>query len=140
MNIFNFLTLKKEVSFLDSDSTIRQALEKMDNHKYNIIPLINKEGDYIGTLSDGDLLRYVKNKCNFNISIAENTKILDIDRYRSYKELDISSSIEELMRLSMDQNFIPIVDDRKKFIGIVKRKTLLEYYSKKFKNSIENIK
>lgn len=137
MNIFGFLTLKKEVSFLDSSSTVRQALEKMDNHKYSIIPIISKDGDYVGTLSEGDLLRFIKNDCDFNINKGEDTCILDIERYRSYKELDISSSIEELLTLSMDQNFIPIVDDRKKFIGIVKRKTLLEYFSNNIKESFQ---
>ena len=140
MNIFGFLTLKKEVSFLDSSSTVRQALEKMDNHKYSIIPIISKDGDYVGTLSEGDLLRFIKNDCDFNINKGEDTCILDIERYRSYKELDISSSIEELLTLSMDQNFIPIVDDRKKFIGIVKRKTLLEYFSNNIKESFQKFK
>lgn len=139
MNIFSFLTLKSEISYLYSDSTIRQALEKMDCHKYNVIPVITRDGDYVGTLSEGDLLRYIKNDCNFDIIKGENTRIDSIEKYRSYKKLSITSSGEDLLTLLKDQNFIPIVDDRNKFIGILKRKTILEYASNSILASLKNI-
>lgn len=140
MNIFGFLTIKSEISCLYSDSTVRQALEKMDSHKYSVIPMIDGEGKYAGTLSEGDLLRYIKNDCDFDINKGENVMIQDIERYRSYKALDINSSIEELLDLSMEQNFIPIVDDRNVFIGIVKRKTILNYFKTEMLTSLEKFK
>jgi len=102
--------------------------------------MIDNDGKYAGTLSEGDLLRYIKNDCDFDITKGEDITIQQIERYRSYKALDINSSIEELIDLSMDQNFIPIVDDRSVFIGIVKRKTILSYFKSEMLSSFEKFK
>ena len=34
--------------------------------------------------------------------------------------------MKEIVKLSLEQNFIPIVDDRNVFIGIIKRKTIID--------------
>ncbi|MBR3218186.1 MAG: CBS domain-containing protein, partial [Exiguobacterium sp.] len=36
-----------------------------------------------------------------------------------------------------DQNFVPVVDDGKYFIGIIRRRDIIEYYSTKLKQ-LEN--
>ena len=61
MNVLFYLIPKKDVYFLESDCTIRQALEKMEYHHYSSIPVLNKNGEYVSSLSDGDLLWYIKN-------------------------------------------------------------------------------
>lgn len=125
MNVFELLTPKKDTYFLLDNNTIRQALEKFDAHKFTVVPVINEDGDYITTLSEGDILRFIKNECNFDINKAENTCIMNIDRYRSYKSLNSQGTYEEMYQLIISQNFIPVVDDRNKFIGIIKRKDVL---------------
>ena len=128
MNVLLFLTPNSETAYLQWDCTVRQALEKMDYHKFTVIPLLNEEGQFVSTLSEGDLLRFIKNNCNFDISMAEDTKISDIVKYRPYKSLNISCTDEEIFKLAMNQNFIPILDDRGVYIGIVKRKEIIEYF------------
>ena len=78
MNILFFLKPKQQVVYIYDDFTIRQALEKMEYHRYTSIPIINKEGDYIGTLSEGDILWEIKNRHQFNLSEAENIKISEV--------------------------------------------------------------
>ena len=56
MNILFFLTPKSEVAYINEDDTLRQALEKMEHHRYSAIPIISRTGRYIGTLTEGDLL------------------------------------------------------------------------------------
>lgn len=133
MNIFNFLTPKSETFYLPYDCTIRQALEKFDYHKFSVVPLLDDEGHYVGTLSEGDLLRYIKNNCNFDASLAEQITVDKIEKYRSYQYLTSLSSVEEIYRLGLEQNFVPIVDDRMMYIGIMKRKSLLRYLFEKSK-------
>lgn len=128
MNIIALLTPKDKTYYLDSKSTIRQALEKYDFHKFTIVPLIDKEGHYVTSLSEGDILRYIKNNCNFNLEIAETQTIDLVEKYRPYKSLDISSPIKDVIQLLIEQNFIPIVDDRGMYIGIIKRKGVLKYF------------
>ena len=128
MNILEFLTPKTETSFLESDSTIRQALEKYDYHKFSVVPVIDKYGHFVCTISEGDILRFIKNNCHFDIKLAEETRIDSLEKYRPYQPLDINCSIEDVIRLSFDQNFIPMVDDRGMYIGIVKRKAIIQYF------------
>ena len=61
MNVLLFLTPKKEVAYLYEDYSLRQALEKMEYHRYSAIPIISRNGNYLGTLTEGDLLWYIKN-------------------------------------------------------------------------------
>ena len=129
-NILAFLTPKSETLYLDSDSTIRQTLESFDYYKYSVVPLLDKEGKYITTISEGDILRYIKNDAYFDIRIAESVKVEQIEKYRPYKALTIFSSAEEVIKLSLEQNFIPIIDGRGAYIGIIKRKSIIDFLVK----------
>ena len=91
------------------------------------LPILDENGYYISTISEGDILRYIKNNCNFDIKVAESVRINTLDKYRPYKALDINSKLEEVIRLSLEQNFVPVVDDRGVYIGIIKRKTIIDY-------------
>ena len=62
VNILFFLTPKSEVAYIYEDYTMRQALEKMEYHRYSSIPIINKDGKYVGTITEGDLLWTLKNE------------------------------------------------------------------------------
>ena len=130
MNIFTILTPKIQTDFIKSDSTIRQALEIFDFHKFNVVPLVDEEGKYVSTLSEGDILRYIKNEAKFDLEKAENEKIFNIEKYRSYEAITIDSSFDDILQLAINQNFVPIVDDRGMYIGIIKRKDIIEKYIK----------
>lgn len=130
MNIISLLTPKEETFYLDSNSTIRQVLEKFDYHKFSVVPLIDKEGHYITTLSEGDILRFIKNSYDFNIKIAEGKTVDEVEKYRPYRALDISSTLVDVISLLVEQNFIPIIDDRGMYIGIIKRKGIIEHLAK----------
>ena len=56
MNIAYFLLPKGRVAYLYDDYTFRQGLEKMRHHGYTAIPVISRNGQYIGTVSEGDFL------------------------------------------------------------------------------------
>jgi len=125
MQIFQFFTPKSETFFLNPDATIRQALEKFDSHKFTVVPLVEKNGMYHSTVSTGDILRYIKNEANFDMEMAENVKVADIEHFRSYKACTCSVPMETILSLALEQNFIPVVDDQGIFIGIIKRKAIL---------------
>ena len=55
-NILFFLTPKAMCVYLHDDFTIRQALEKMEASAYAALPILNRRGEYRGTLTEGDLL------------------------------------------------------------------------------------
>lgn len=128
MSIF---TPKKMTSFLSENATVRQAIEIFDVHKHTVIPLVDDDGHFVGTLSEGDLLRFLKNEANYDIRAAEKVLIKDMERYRQYRSLEVNSEWSEFVTLSLDQNFIPVTDDKGIYIGIVKRREVVKFLSNK---------
>lgn len=127
MNIAFFLTPKNEVVCENEDSTMRQVMEKMEHHGYTAIPLINREGKYVGTLTEGDLLWKLKNTPDLNFKNTESVKVKNIQRRISHKSVSITSNIEGLISLAINQNFVPVTDDNGIFIGIIKRSDIINY-------------
>ena len=127
MNILFFLKPKSEVAFIYDYCTLRQVLETMEYHKYASIPMLNREGEYVGTITEGDLLWGIKSYQNMDLKRVENIFIQDFPRKADYEAVSADADMEDLLRKAMNQNFVPVVDDQKKFIGIITRKTIIEY-------------
>jgi CBS domain-containing protein len=130
INILFFLTPKAEVEFLDWNYSLRQALEKMQVHKYSSIPIISNEGEYVGTLTEGDMLWYFYNNNDTHMSQEEleEMPLTVVPRRIDYETVNASSNMEDLLSKIMKQNFVPVVDDCDNFIGIIKRKDVIQYY------------
>ncbi|ARK30694.1 CBS domain-containing protein [Halalkalibacter krulwichiae] len=134
MNISFFLLPKAEVAYLELESTMRQALEKMEFHKYSAVPIIDRHGKYIGTLTEGDLLWQIKNTHSFSLEMAEQIQLKDIKRRVKNMPVKIDSKMKGLFKLAISQNFVPVVDDHGIFIGIIRRREIIEYYAKSIDN------
>ena len=108
---------------------IREALERMEIAGYTALPIIDKEnGRYRGTLTEGDLLWALKNLCNMDLKEAERRNIMEIAHKRDNIPVTVSTDVQDLLAKAMDQNFVPVVDDRGSFIGIVTRKAIMRHY------------
>ena len=139
MNIAFFLTPKNEVIYEYLDATMRQVIERMEHHGYTAIPLIDKQGKYVGTLTEGDLLWKLKNTPDLNFKNTGMVKIKDISRRVNHKSVSISADVESLISLSTTQNFVPVVDDDGIFIGIIKRSDIINYCYNKLRKDKRNI-
>ncbi len=128
-NILFFLTPKAMCAYLYDDYTIRQALEKMEVSGYAALPILNRRGEYRGTLTEGDLLWSIKNKCYMDMRQAEAHKIMSIDHRRDNIPVRVTTSMHELVDHAGRQNFVPVVDDKDTFIGIVTRSAIIKYCS-----------
>ncbi len=126
-NVFDLLTLKDSTFYLLNTSTVRQAVEKFSAHKFSVVPVIDRDGVFISTISEGDILRFLTEHKNVSDEFMEKSKIADIERYRPYNSMKIDTVFDEIYALSLSQNFVPIVDDRGKYIGIIKRKDVFVY-------------
>ena len=136
MNICFFLKPKATVVFLYDYYTLRQTLEIMENSGYSALPIINIDGKYIGTISEGDILSYFKSLKVFNLKDAEKVPLTKIERKRNYSSIRINSKMSDLLNLSKKENFIPVVDDRDMFIGIITRQDIIDYF---YKNNLGDI-
>ena len=127
MNILFFLKPKGEVAYIHDYCTLRQVLETMEYHRYSCIPMLNRDGKYVGTITEGDLLWFIKSQHNMDIKKAENVFITDFPRKNDYFAVSADADMEDLLQKAMNQNFVPVVDDMNNFIGIITRKSIIEY-------------
>ena len=128
-NILFFLTPKAMCAFVYDDFTVRQAIEKMESSGYSSLPILNKKGEYRGSLTEGDLLWAMKNLCYMDMRQAEARKIMEISRRRDNKPVKVTANMYDLVSQASTQNFVPVVDDKETFIGIITRGAIIKYCS-----------
>lgn len=128
MNIPFLLKPKSKIAYLYDFNTIRQGLEKIKNHGFTAIPVIGKDGSYIGTVSEGDFLWHLVGHDSGEMKEQEEYSILDIVRLDWNPAVKISETMDELLLRVMEQNFVPVVDDRNLFMGIITRKDVIKFF------------
>lgn len=131
MNVINLLKPKATVAYLYNDCTARQALEKLRAHGFASIPVISKEGTYIGSVTEGDFLWYILEHGTEDIKYLEDKPLNDLLRQEFNPPVKIDVKVDELVLRSLNQNFIPVVDDRNLFIGIITRQDIIRHFSEK---------
>ncbi len=127
MNILRFVIPKSLVEYIEDDSTVRQALEKMRFHRYVAIPVLDGEGKYVGTLRNQDLFLYFYEHETFDARAAEGTPVTEILDLSYSKPLLHSAGMNELFERVKEHNFVPVVDDRGCFIGIILRRDVMNF-------------
>ena len=103
----------------------------MDNCGYASLPILNNNGEYVGTITEGDILRFIKKHNDLSLKNAEKISLKQIAVKREVKSIKIYSNIEDLLEISLDQNYVPVVDDMNHFIGIITRRSIISYFNEK---------
>lgn len=140
MNIASFLVPKINVAYLHEDMTLRQGLEKLRRSGYTAIPVLDKEDKYVGVISEGDFLWSIVHR-NENLEEVtmkglEPLKINDIIHIGKVTAVCIDTDMEALLAQAQTQNFVPVIDDRGVFIGIITRSDIIKYFVKKQLDSV----
>ncbi|MDD5948883.1 MAG: CBS domain-containing protein [Lachnospiraceae bacterium] len=126
MNILFFLTPKSEVAHIHDDNSLEEALCKMEQYQYTAVPMIDRKGHYVGTITEGDAMWYIRHHELWKEDLTQ-IPVTAVSRRMDNRAVSIDVNIEDLVAASMMQNFIPVVDDDEIFIGIVKRKDIINY-------------
>jgi predicted transcriptional regulator len=134
-SIVFLLTPKSKISTLMEDNTIRQCLEKMKHYGYSAMPVLNEKGEYVGTVSEGDFLWHLLEKGEYSIETQEEYTLSDIIRVTWNMPIKIDAKLDVVLSQVMDQNFVPVIDDRGMFMGIITRRSVMQYYSNKYLQS-----
>jgi CBS-domain-containing membrane protein len=132
MNILFFLTPKANCVYLNDSDTMRQALERMEQARFAALPILAKDGTYRGTLTEGDLLWAIKSLCIMDLKQTEEHSIMEIAHRKDNRPVSVNTNIEDLVSKATDQNFVPVIDDRSAFIGIVTRRAIMQYCLKNY--------
>ena len=124
---------------LDDSLTVRQAIERFKAHGYTAMPMISKEdGQYLGTISEGDLLWNIVDNSYPDIKELENYKAVKLLKKHFMPAVKADAKMDDVLRMVLSQNFVPVVDDRNIFMGIVTRRSIINYYYQKEKESEYN--
>ena len=136
MNVLFFLMPKDDVAYIYENSNLKETLEKMEQFRYTVIPVLKRSGEYMGAITEGDLLWAIKNEFHWDVQKASSVPVAKLPRHSEYKAVNISTDVEDLIAKSLDQNFVPVVDDRGMFIGIVTRRSIILYFNDKLERSL----
>lgn len=127
MNVLSLLQPKCAITYLTDEDVLEDAIQVLKKSGYTAVPVLRRNGEYMGSISEGDFLWAIMNEGE---SILQRAKVKDIVRRGWNPSTDVGVSMERLLTSSINQNFIPIVDDRQYFVGIVTRKDIIKSFSK----------
>ena len=130
MNLLSCLIPKAQVSHLDGGDSLRKAIHKMSAHHFANIPVLGGQGHYLYSISTGDILFYLQEN-DLTLHEMEAVPIEQVPIYRPMMALPITAREEEVEMALSNQNYVPFVDERGIFIGIITRKKLFEYMKSK---------
>ncbi len=136
MNVAFFLIPKHEVAFVFHHWTMRQVMEKMEYHRYSAVPILDKAGRYLGTVTEGDLLWEMKNTGNLDFQHTNEVNLQDVPLHSSNEAIAVNSEIEAIVNTLLEQNFVPVVDDPGVFIGIIRRREVIQWLSEESGNKL----
>lgn len=125
MNVISLLTPKGQVAYLYEDCTIRQGMERMRSKGYTALPVLARDGTYAGTVSEGDFLWKLMEGGSRSPQECERLPLKAVIRQDFNPPVSIRVTMDDLLEQAMHQSFIPVVDDRGAFIGIVTRQSIM---------------
>lgn len=121
MNIASLLIPKSEIIYFYNTMAVRQGLYILKKSKYSIIPVLTKDGVYVDSISDRDFLWCILNDEVYTYSSQEKMYIHEVlsNKEGIINPMKIDESMDEVLPVIVDQDYVPIVDDRNLFVGIV---------------------
>lgn len=126
MTAASLLIPKFSARYLLDTYPLTLALERMREYGYSAVPVIDKSGRYVTTVSEGDFLWYILEHKDLN-----NVTLHDIITKEKNPPARITATADELFDTALEQNFIPIIDDRGYFMGLVTRRKILKHVNEK---------
>lgn len=131
MNIARIMLPKALTVFLHESDSVRQGLEIMLQHGYTALPVLKNKTTYAGSITEGDLLRYVMELGTTDKTQMEETTIGSIMRHDFCPSITIDAEEKEVIRAITNQNFVPIVDSQNAMCGILTRRSVIQELASK---------
>ena len=131
MNIAKIMIPRACTVFLNEKQTVRQGWEVMTRNGYTAIPVLDAEQHYIGCVSEGDFLRHILDTGSLDKMEMENHRVRELVRRDFCPPLSIDADEGDVIRATLNQNFVPIVDSRNTLCGILTRRGVITHLAEK---------
>ena len=125
MNTAMLIKPKSQVSFLYSDVNAWEGLTEFIKTGFTAVPVIDREGLYIGVVSERDFLYRILDNDSVQAIGSDGLTVGDLAGVTRFESVQIDAGFHELFERIISQNFIPVVDSRGMFSGIVTRHDVL---------------
>lgn len=123
-------TPKNKVDYIYSDLSIGEAIKILEKRRYQMVPVVERGSfRYLYSLSSSDILRKIVGEDKVKEVLEEPVSNCPIRRL--VLAAPASTPIEEIFDLSANQNYVPLVDEKGAFVGILTRKAFLYYLQSK---------
>lgn len=127
MNALKLMLAKDKVKFLQGDCPLDEAMRLFTQNGYSAVPVVDGDDTYLGTVCDKDFLRcYAEGDFEERMGGMTLREILDRDWN---PPINVYTNVDDVLLLSMNQNFLPVIDDDGIFIGIITRKAIISFLS-----------
>ena len=98
---------------------------------------IGRPSTYAPTISTILGRRYITKEAK-NLYITEIGEVVNNIMKQSFPsivDVNFTATMEDLLDKAMQQNFVPVLDDNKSFIGIITRRDIMKYFSGSYKKT-----
>lgn len=123
MNVPMLLNPKSVTTYLMANASISEGLLKLRECGFSAVPVLCEDGQYYGTVYSSDFLDYILD----NGIHPNSPPIAEIVRQGKNPAVNIDADLSYLYDRLLETNFVPVVDGRSCFVGIVTRKKLMTY-------------
>ncbi len=116
---------KGMVSYIYSDLSAGDGLKEFIDGGYTAVPVIDRDGIYMGVVSERDFLYRILDAGSVEAVNENGLTVADLVNDTRFEAVTIDADINALLDRIVEQNFVPVVDSRGMFSGIVTRKDVL---------------
>lgn len=127
MNIAFFVKPKSTVPYLYEDHSLMRGLCRLRESGASALPVLSRKGKYLGAVSEGTFLWYLADRC-MKGSALQSGKVRDLLPVDGSKAIPVTTTVQELLRHGMNQNFVSVVDDVGSFVGVVLQSEVMGYF------------
>lgn len=125
MNTAMLLKPKSMVAYIYGDLSAGDGLREFIEHGFTAVPVIDRDGMYIGVVSERDFLYRILETKSVEAISADDLTVADLADCSRFESVTIDADVATLFNRIIEQNFVPVVDSRGMFSGIVTRKDVL---------------
>lgn len=125
MNTAMLLKPKSAVAYIYGDLSAEEGLSEFIKGGYTAVPVIDREGIYLGVVSERDFLYRLLESREEGYTAPENLTVADLASCSRFEAVPIDADIDTLFSRIIEQNFVPVVDSRGMFSGIITRRAVL---------------
>lgn len=124
-----FLIPSSRIAFVQKDNPLYHAFLILTKVKYAKIPVLDKDNHVVGLLSLAMITDKMLKTDKISISPLNKLKVSDVMQTDFVKINFVQTTLENQLHLLINNAFLPVVDDKERFQGILTRREWIKTFN-----------